>query len=87
MSGRTFYIQKVFAKFCQSETDKVSARWLGFMSFFRSQVSVCALSNFNAFDKFPTSCFLGCEKPAFTILKNKSGDVGPPVGPPVGREV
>ena len=43
--------------------------------------SVFSFVRFNFLDKFPPSCFLGCENPAFTISKNnlaKLSDIGSP---------
>jgi len=51
---------------------KVSALWLGLILFFKSQASTFFLSKFKPFAKLLINCFLGWEKPALTILKNKS---------------
>ena len=68
---------------------RVSDRWLGFILFSKSQLEICSFVNFTPSGEFKvvkllTSCFLGCIKPAFTTLKNKSVPTCPPPEPAWG---
>lgn len=56
----------------QSLILNVSARWLGFILFFSIHSTVFSLPIFRTFDRLPANCFLGCEKPALTTVKNFS---------------